>query len=62
MSRPAARVQSAANQSPEVTLQQAVQDLNQSQHRNEGWARWLDSTVKVLHAFSETVGEGVTLV
>ena len=43
-------------------LHQQVQEPNQSQCRNERWTRWLDPTVKVLHAFSETVGEGVTLV
>ena len=43
-------------------LQQQVQELNQSQRRNEKWTRWLDPTVKVLHVFSETLGEGVTLV
>lgn len=43
-------------------LQQQVQELNRSQRRNERWTRWLDPTVNVLHAFSETLGEGVTLV
>ena len=43
-------------------LQEQVQELNQSQRRNETWTRWLDPTVKVLHAFSETLGKGVTLV
>ena len=43
-------------------LQQQVQELNQSQGRNEKWTRWLDPTVKVLYAFSETLGGGVTLV
>ena len=43
-------------------LQQQVQELNQSQRRNERWTRWLDPTVKVLHAFSETIAEGATLV
>lgn len=42
-------------------LQQQVQELNQSRQRNERWTRWLGPTVKVLHAFSETLGE-VTLV
>jgi hypothetical protein len=45
-----------------AVLQEQVQELNQSQRRNERWTRWLDPTVKVLHAFSETLGEGVTLV
>jgi hypothetical protein len=43
-------------------LQRQVQELNQSQRGNERWTRWLDPTVKVLHSFSETLGEGVTLV
>jgi hypothetical protein len=43
-------------------LQLQVQELNQSQRRNERWTRWLDPTVRVLHAFSEILGEGVTLV
>ena len=43
-------------------LQQQVQQVDQSQRRNERWTRWLDPTVKVLHAFSETLGEGVALV
>ncbi|KAI0260888.1 hypothetical protein BGY98DRAFT_1182476 [Russula aff. rugulosa BPL654] len=42
-------------------LQQQVQELNQSQRRNETWTRWLDPTVKVLHLFSETLRETVTL-
>ena len=43
-------------------LQQQVQELNHSQRRNERWTRWLDPTVKVLHMFSVTLGEVVTLV
>ncbi len=43
-------------------LHQQVQDLNQSQRRNERWTRWLDPTVKVLHALSKTLEGGVTLV
>ena len=38
-------------------LQQQVQELNQSRQRSERWTRWLDPTVKVLHAFSETLGD-----
>jgi hypothetical protein len=37
-------------------LQELVQDLNQSQRSN---TEWLDPTVNVLLAFSETLGEGV---
>jgi hypothetical protein len=43
-------------------LQQQVDELNQSQLRNEMWTRWLDSTIKVVHAFSVTLGEHVTSV
>ena len=39
-----------------AVLQEQVQELNQSQHRN---TKWLDPTVNVLLAFSETLGEGV---
>src|SRR6267154_1016326 len=45
-----------------TVLQEQVQELNQSQRRNERWTRWLDPTVNVLHAFSENLGDGVTLV
>jgi hypothetical protein len=37
-------------------LQEQVQELNGSQRSN---TKWLDPTVNVLHAFSETLGEGV---
>ena len=43
-------------------LQQQVDKLNQSQHRNERWTRWLDPTIKVVHAFSVTLREHVTSV
>ena len=43
-------------------LQQQVQELNQSQSSNEKLTKWLDPTVKVLYTFSETLGEGVSLV
>ena len=43
-------------------LQQQVQELNQSQTSDERLTEWLDPTVKVLHTFSETLGEGVSLV
>jgi hypothetical protein len=45
-----------------IVLQQQVQELNQSQNSNERLTKWLDPTVKVLHTFSETLGEGVSLV
>jgi hypothetical protein len=40
-------------------LQEQVQVLNNPQHSN---TRWLDPTVNVLYAFSETLREGVVLV
>jgi hypothetical protein len=48
--------------SPSSILEVLQQELNQSQRRNERWTRWLDPTVRVLHVFSETLGEGVTMV
>jgi hypothetical protein len=39
-----------------TVLQELVQELNQSQRSNQ---KWLDPTVNVLLAFSETLGEGV---
>jgi hypothetical protein len=45
-----------------TVLQEQVQELNQSQRRNERWTRWLDPTVKVLHTFSVTLEKRVTLV
>ena len=39
-----------------TVLQEQVQELNDSQRNN---TKWLDPTVNVLHAFSETLGEGV---
>ncbi len=43
-------------------LQQQVDEFNRSQRRNERWTRWLDPTVKVLDAFSGTLGQHVTSV
>jgi hypothetical protein len=45
-----------------IVLQLQVQELNQSQYSNERSTKWLDSTMKALYAFLETVGEGVGLV
>ena len=39
-----------------TVLQEQVQELNEPQRNN---TKWLDPTVNVLHAFSETLGEGV---
>ena len=45
-----------------AVLQQQVQELDQSRTSDERLTRWLDPTVNVLYAFSETIGEGVSLV
>jgi hypothetical protein len=45
-----------------IVLQQQVQELNQTQSSDERLTKWLDPTVKVLYTFSETLGEGVSLV
>jgi hypothetical protein len=45
-----------------IVLQQQAQELNQSQSSNERLTRWLDPTVKILYTFSETLGEGLSLV
>jgi hypothetical protein len=43
-------------------LQQQVQELNLSRAGDDKLAKWLDPTVNVLYAFSEALGEGVSLV
>ena len=43
-------------------LQQQVQHLHQSRSSDDRLTKWLDPTVNVLYAFSETLGEGVSLV
>ena len=43
-------------------LQQQVQDLDQSRTSDERLTKWLNPTVNVLYAFSETIGEGASLV
>jgi hypothetical protein len=45
-----------------AVLQQQVLGLDQSRSRDERWTKWLDPTVNVLFAFSETLGTGVGLV
>jgi hypothetical protein len=45
-----------------VVLQQQVQELNQAQTSNGRLTKWLDPTVNVLYALSETLGNGVSLV
>ncbi|KAN0105778.1 hypothetical protein V8E52_010688 [Russula decolorans] len=42
-------------------LQKQVQGPNQSRNSDERWTKWLDPTVNVLHAFSATLGAGVSL-
>ncbi len=43
-----------------IVLQQQVQQLNQSAG-DDKLTKWLDPTVNVLYAFSETLGEGINL-
>ena len=43
-------------------LCQQVQELNHSRNSHGRLTKWLDPTVNVLYAFSETLGEGVSLV
>ena len=45
-----------------AVLQQQVQDLNRSRSHDERLTRWLKPTMNVLNAFSDTLGEGVSLV
>jgi len=45
-----------------AVLQQQVQDFNRARSSNERLTNWLDPTVNVLYAFSETLGEGVSMV
>jgi hypothetical protein len=45
-----------------LLLQQQVQDLDRSQNINDGLTKWLDPTVNLLYALSDTLGEGVGLV
>ena len=43
-------------------FQEQVQGLDQIQRGDERWSKWLDPTVHVLHAFSETLRAGAGLV
>ncbi|KAH9973635.1 hypothetical protein BJV74DRAFT_889043 [Russula compacta] len=59
----AAQLQSCDSPSTILALlHQQVQDLNQSRNNDEKLTRWLDPTVNVIYAFSDTLGEGVSLV
>ena len=43
-------------------IHQQVQGLHQSQRADERWTKWLNPTISVLCAFSETLGQGVGMV
>jgi hypothetical protein len=45
-----------------AVLLQQVQEFDQSRTSDERLTKWLDPTVNVLFAFSETIGESVSLV
>ena len=45
-----------------AVLQRQVQGLDQSRRGDDRWTKWLDPTINVLLAFSDTVGAGVGLV
>ena len=44
-----------------AVLHQQVQGLDRSPS-DDRWTKWLDPTVNVLYMFSETLGEGISLV
>ncbi|KAF8257891.1 hypothetical protein EI94DRAFT_1708505 [Lactarius quietus] len=43
-------------------LQDQVDQFNQARSSDERLQRWIGPTINVLHAFSETLGEGISLV
>ena len=45
-----------------AVLQGQVDDLNQARKSDERLTKWLGPTINVLLAFSDTLGEGVSLV
>ena len=45
-----------------ATLRQEVPAFDKSWRRNDGLTRWLDPTVRVVNAFSATIGSAVALV
>ena len=45
-----------------IILQGQVDQFNQSRRGDERLHRWLSPTINVLQAFSETLGEGISLV
>ena len=48
--------------SPSAVLALIHQQVQGLQRDDDKLTKWLDPTVRVLHAFSETLGEGVSLV
>ena len=53
-----------ACQSPSAilaVLQRQVQEFDQSRANDERLTKWLEPTINVLYAFSNTIGEGVGL-
>ena len=45
-----------------AVLHQQVQGLDRSPSSEDRWTNWLDPTVNVVYMFSETLGEGISLV
>lgn len=45
-----------------AVLQEQVQKLDQARSADERWRKWLDPTVNVLLAFSNTIEAGVSMV
>jgi hypothetical protein len=45
-----------------AVLHKQAQGLDRSPSSGDRWTKWLDPTVNVLHTFSDTLGEGVSLV
>jgi hypothetical protein len=45
-----------------AVLRNQVHGLDPSPSDDDRWTKWLDPTVNVLHTFSDTLGEGVSLV
>jgi hypothetical protein len=43
-------------------LRARIHKFDQSQRADEKWAKWVNPTVRVLHAFSVTLGSGAGLV
>jgi ABC-type amino acid transport substrate-binding protein len=43
-------------------LQLQIHEFNQSRTTDERWTKWVDPTVNVLYALSETLGEGASFV